>query len=85
MKRVLLILSLCLVGGLASTASADECHRGRCREACSAVSEDRHYDESSYCGHGRRGPLRRLIGARPISKLFENRPVRRFLFGRCGD
>jgi hypothetical protein len=83
MKRVLLVLSLCLVGGLASTAGAGECSRGRCREACPAVADDGCHGNESCRGEYRRGPVRRLLRARPVRKLFENRPVRRFLFGRC--
>ena len=83
MKRVLLVLSLCFVGGLAATASADECSRGRCGETCPAVADDGCHDDESYGGEYRRGPVRRLLHARPVRKLLEHRPVRRFVFGRC--
>jgi hypothetical protein len=85
MKRVLLVLSLCLLGGLvASRANAAECRGGRCSDACPADADACHHSDDEFGGARRAGPVRRLLGVRPVRALFENRPVRRFLFGRCG-
>lgn len=83
MKRVLLVLSLCVVGGVATSVRADECCRSRCRESCPAVAGDECHSHAAYRGEHHRGPVRRLLHARPIRRLLMNRPVRQLLSSRC--
>lgn len=83
MKRVLLTLALCFVGGLASTASAGECYGGSCRVGHSHAASDYCVDAGSERRERCCRPVRRALRARPVRRLFENRPVRRFVFSRC--
>jgi hypothetical protein len=83
MKRVVLSLVLCVAGGLASIANAGECHGGRCRDGCPTAATGAFDDVGSDRGERCCRRVRRVARARPIRKLFENRPVRRFVFSRC--